>query len=261
MQDCYAGDIGDFGKYGLLRWLCGMFDDDDPLSLGVLWYYTPNEDNNDGGNTSYLHEPLRVQFRSCDKELFDVLRRIVCCSERLIAAVEKSGVLPDAVFFREQLIFAPREPKQKKKQKRCQWIKEGLDAIAGVDIVFFDPDNGLEVPSVQRFDSAKRKQGTKYTYYDDLIRHWERGSSLVIYQHSARTWKGERASFDNQIEGRKKEIQNAIKGSKSIYALRFAGRAFFIVPHPRAKHADLLQRRVRSFIHDDSPWHGQFQLT
>ena len=38
MQDCYVGDIGDFGKYGLLRSLCGGDDYGPALRLGVLWY-------------------------------------------------------------------------------------------------------------------------------------------------------------------------------------------------------------------------------
>ena len=35
MQDRYAGDIGDFGKFGLLRALSSA-----GLSIGVNWYRT-----------------------------------------------------------------------------------------------------------------------------------------------------------------------------------------------------------------------------
>ena len=38
MQNQYVGDIGDFGKYGLLRAISG-----DPLRLGVVWYLFPDE--------------------------------------------------------------------------------------------------------------------------------------------------------------------------------------------------------------------------
>src|SRR5829696_4979011 len=49
MQDRYVGDVGDFGKYGLLRTLGAG------LSLGVVWYLVPNESHNaDGKHTSYL---------------------------------------------------------------------------------------------------------------------------------------------------------------------------------------------------------------
>ena len=44
VQDRYVGDVGDFGKYGLLRALCGG-----DLTLGVVWYLYPDEEaNNDG---------------------------------------------------------------------------------------------------------------------------------------------------------------------------------------------------------------------
>ena len=39
MQDRFVGDIGDFGKYGLLRALRGIHPPADPcLNLGLVWY-------------------------------------------------------------------------------------------------------------------------------------------------------------------------------------------------------------------------------
>src|ERR1700684_4163658 len=40
MQDRYVGDVGDFGKFGLLRALCGE-SHPLPLKLGVVWYRFP----------------------------------------------------------------------------------------------------------------------------------------------------------------------------------------------------------------------------
>ncbi|MBD3413291.1 MAG: hypothetical protein GF421_02535 [Candidatus Aminicenantes bacterium] len=45
MQDRYTGDIGDFGKYGLLRYILDRED----MTLGVNWYLVPNEAHNDDG--------------------------------------------------------------------------------------------------------------------------------------------------------------------------------------------------------------------
>ena len=74
MQDRYTGDVGDFGKYGLLKALCqGAANAVGPaLSLGVAWYLTcPEEKTADGKHVTYL-EPTphnRAYFRSCDPSL------------------------------------------------------------------------------------------------------------------------------------------------------------------------------------------------
>ena len=52
MQDRYTGDIGDFGKLGLLRQLTST-----GLSIGVNWYRTPDETHNsDGLHIDYLQK-------------------------------------------------------------------------------------------------------------------------------------------------------------------------------------------------------------
>lgn len=59
MQNRYTGDIGDFGKMGLLRSL-----QETGLSIGVNWYLVPNESHNeDGRYVQYLEDPA---FRGCD---------------------------------------------------------------------------------------------------------------------------------------------------------------------------------------------------
>jgi hypothetical protein len=63
MQDRYVGDVGDFGKYGLLRSLAA------DLSLGVVWYLGPEESHNaDGKHIGYLNSTQKnlIKFRDCD---------------------------------------------------------------------------------------------------------------------------------------------------------------------------------------------------
>ena len=70
MQDRYAGDIGDFVKYALLRAISPE------RSLGVAWYLHPNEGpSGDGRHVSYLSNAK--EWRYLDADLFDVLREIV----------------------------------------------------------------------------------------------------------------------------------------------------------------------------------------
>ena len=76
MQDRYTGDVGDFGKYGLLRALVGIHPAGSSRSLGVVWYVTDAEiedvdPQGDGRHLSYLEQPAR--FRECDPQLFSYI--------------------------------------------------------------------------------------------------------------------------------------------------------------------------------------------
>ncbi|MGP8245103.1 MAG: hypothetical protein ACLQVN_11370 [Bryobacteraceae bacterium] len=90
MQDRYVGDIGDFGKYALLKALAG-----DGLRLGVHWYLNANEEaNTDGKFTDYQH------LRSCDAPLFDALQDLVRGGRRSVGEVERAMILPaNTVFY------------------------------------------------------------------------------------------------------------------------------------------------------------------
>ena len=149
MQDRYAGDIGDFGKYGLLRALCG-----DDLRLGVLWYAFEGDKKqapNDGKHTAYVHSGRDGSFEECDPDLFAIMRAIVCGGTRSIAEVEQSGALPhDALYFSRPLKFRGMKPGQPRELKRRAWLGAALRALRAADLVFADPDNGLETPSVGR---------------------------------------------------------------------------------------------------------------
>ena len=194
MQGRYVGDAGDFGKYGLLRSLCRGDERGAALRLGVLWYRFDGDDSattNDGRHTDYLFAPSRNErlLRRCDHELFKKMLHLVNndCS---IAAVEASGALPaDTVFFREGLSFK-EVPRRERDGKRHRWINAGLRRVKDAEVVFFDPDNGLEVPS----RSSVGLMGSKYVYYNDLQLCWDRGQSLVIYHHIGRTYRQTQAS-------------------------------------------------------------------
>ena len=67
MQNRYAGDVGDFGKFSLIRSLFAYPE----YSIGVIWYQYPDESHNgDGRHTKYLHNP---KYKHCDQELVDGL--------------------------------------------------------------------------------------------------------------------------------------------------------------------------------------------
>ena len=116
MQDNYVGDIGDYGKYGLLRNVTAA-----GLQLAVNWYRVvlppSNEQDDgeciscskkpkqkDGKYTSYLEHPEK--YRHYDPELFDCLAGIVHGQKRRLEEIETSGVL-SATFFSDTLNLPP----------------------------------------------------------------------------------------------------------------------------------------------------------
>lgn len=247
MQDRYVGDVGDFGKYGLLRSLCRGDEGGAPLRLGVLWYRFDGDDStapNDGRHTDYLSQPSRHErcLRRCDPELFDTMLNLVS-NDRSIAAVEASGALPaDTEFFSEGLSFMETPPEERD-GKRRRWLKAGLRQVKEAEVVFFDPDNGLETPS----NISTSPKGPKYVYYDDLQPCWERGQSLVVYHHIARN-----ASAVQQIRGRCRELRQKLSGAEPI-AIRFrrrTPRVYFVLARP--EHAGRLKYRIDGLL--DSSW-------
>jgi hypothetical protein len=88
VQDRYAGDLGDYLKFGLLRWLAPPGS---PLfpRLGVVWYRTADEAHNaDGMHVAYLHPGHRSSalLRRLDPDLYERLATVVASGQRSTAA-------------------------------------------------------------------------------------------------------------------------------------------------------------------------------
>lgn len=111
MKDNYVADIGDYGKYALLRHLTASREDGTaPPALGVVWYLTEHtEENNDGRHTRYLEKA--DAYRALDPALFDHLTDIIARARdhaagrdgtptpRCVAEVERVGILPTGTRF------------------------------------------------------------------------------------------------------------------------------------------------------------------
>lgn len=250
IQDRYTGDVGDFGKYGLLKALCGT-----DFKLGVIWYLVPNENhNNDGKHTAYLKEKNQGKFRPCDSELYDKLKNIVTEGSRKVDSIKEFKVLPEnTVYYAKPLTFKdmPGNSLRAIEQRismRKQWLDEALIATSSCDIVFLDPDNGLDVSSTKPYQS----KGPKYVYFNELIPFVNRDQSIVIYQHLSRN-----GSALEQIEYRLSQISALFKEDLEPWALQYhrgTARAFLIVPNK--KHRNLLYSRTEAFL--NSPWSKHF---
>ena len=240
MQDRYAGDVGDYGKYGLLRRLCRRDARGPALRLGVLWYLTEDAKPG-GGDLRYLDPPLDDEFRRCDPTLFEKMRSMVRRGARSVAFVEACGALPaNTVFCRDKLVFEPDQNRASRASNRRDWLEAGFRAVKGAHLVFADPDTGLEVSS----RGPLSKEGPKYAFYDDLLPCWRRGQSVVVYQHIARN-----RSAEEQIATRLDELHRRFTGVSGAFAVRYrrgTSRAYFVIP--AAAHAERLAARCRDLL-------------
>jgi hypothetical protein len=169
MKDQYFGDINDYRNYGLLRLLCGL----DGLSLGIAWMLTAADGRRDGQRITYLHQPDR--YRHFDPPLFDALRDIVLHHRRRrILCAEELSLFPGARFFNDEFTDDPRQ--------RDALLPRLLDQFAGCDVIFFDPDNGLEVKS----RPWGRKDSCKYLYWREVEATFQSGHSVLVFQHFPR---------------------------------------------------------------------------
>ena len=94
MQDRYAGDIGDFGKFALLGELSKK-----GLTIGVNWYKTTPlkpEKNNDGG---YIDIPQNL--KECSPILAERLAEIAKSDSRSIQALEEAQLITNTVYYSE----------------------------------------------------------------------------------------------------------------------------------------------------------------
>lgn len=169
MKDQYFGDVNDFRKYGLLR----LLSLPDRLRLGVCWMLTGPDGRTDGKFLNYLDHPK--EYRHRDPELFDWLKQVVGVEQdRRTARIEGSTLLGS-------VLFKPDILRDQKDQRRTYFSDCG-DRFAGCDLVFFDPDNGLEIRSTQR----GHKDSCKFLYWDEVCAIFGAGSSVLIYQHFIR---------------------------------------------------------------------------
>jgi hypothetical protein len=144
------------------------------LSLGVCWMLTePEPDKGDGKFLAYLDKP--EEFRRFDPELFDWLKQAVGIEkDRRVAGIETSRLLGAASFYSKALHDAQRA--------RKAYFDECVKHFARCELVFFNPDNGIELSK----PTIGCKNSCKYLYWDELCSAYDQGSSAMVYQHIAR---------------------------------------------------------------------------
>jgi hypothetical protein len=228
MQNRYAGDVGDFGKFGMLRAVATT-----GLRIGVNWYLVPDENHNDDGkHIGYLSNK---DFLGCDDELLNKLRAIVVEKRRSTDSLEHALLLPNACYYNEVLY----PPKAHEKAIREEWHECGLKAMSSSDIVFLDPDNGLLVKSVTAGSCAS----IKYVFRDELADYYAQGHSMIFYNHRSRLQ--EKIYLERFTE---LEHSSAFKGSEwlDLKFVRGTIRDYFFILQP--EHAAAVRNAAERLL-------------
>jgi hypothetical protein len=214
LKEQYVGDGNDYRKYALLRALA----DGGRTKIGVAWMLTPPDDRNDGKMLAYLNKP---EFRGYDPELFDLMKLVskLPPGHPRLTHIEASSIVPAATYFNS---LTPDD-----RPGRAQYFAQLMVALASTDLVFFDPDNGLDVAS----KAIGAKGSSKYLYRSELRRAFETRHSVLVYQHFPHE---DHAKF---IERLGSEVGEMCPGAQ-IWAFATAHVVFLLAINPR--HSDTL---------------------
>jgi len=247
MQDRYVGDVGDFAKYALLRSIVSHRS----IRLGIIWCLFRDESHNaDGRHTSYLRRP---EFRRLDPDLHDRLALIVSSDHRSVQKICTAGIFPSGTISCDLPVSASSQvgvERAAREAHRAKWLATALAITTKCNVVFLDPDNGLQVPSVPRH----YPKAGKYIFWDELRSFWERGQSLIVYHHLNR-----RASVRDQTKAIKRKFKEKFPDASMIAYLLFrrgSCRHFWIVG--QVQHASILQSKIEALL--DSGWSEYFEV-
>lgn len=225
MKNQYAGDVGDYTKLGILRGLEKV-----GLSIGLNWYLTPDESElsktfTDGKHTKFL----KYDCDTPDKELHCALKKIGLSDKRTVIRLERAKLFKNALFWNKML----------EAQNRDKWHLEALKKLHNQDVIFLDPDNGLEVKSTNPYS----KNGNKYTTYKEAADYYVQGATVIIYNHRDRKPEEDYLKRFYQF----KEMEET-KNAKMFYlrASRYSVRDYLFLVQER--HFSDLKRAIDNFL-------------
>jgi hypothetical protein len=205
----YVGDINDYRKYALLRALSAGGAN----RVGVCWMLTADDGGADGGKLAYLGQADR--HRRFDPELFDILAHAASEPERRrLHSIEDSEAIPGALYYNETLADDVSD--------RAAFMEQCSSQLHDAELVFFDPDNGMEVSLPKG-----RKNSSKYLYLDEVAAFYQAGKSLLIYQHFPRVERNEfLASCTDRLR--------AVAPGCAVWAFTTSHVLFLLLVHPES---------------------------
>lgn len=222
MKDQYFGDFGDYQKFSLLKTL----RDIGKFKVTVHWVKTKDDGGNDGGRISYLENPVRWRFY--DEEIFDFLKECVERGERKLSLFGKSVPASDMQFVSGILEVGGER----------LWLLEKMQKDKFSDLIFFDPDNGIEV------QATNRRNRHKYVLWDEIDCAYGLGKSVLVYQHFP-MMKNRDMFIREKLGDLKKRF------SCTIFAIKVTHSVYFLIA--KKKHATNIHKALTSY---SDTWKG-----
>jgi hypothetical protein len=221
MRHNFVNDIGDYAKYALLRALCASVHQP-PLRLGVIWYLTEHaERNGDGRRRPHLSQDGWEQI---DPGLLSQMRSIEAtlhsADDLHLNLIEQSAILPLNTVYYSRPLPGVHGTRAQRTALRAEWFAGAKQAVADCNLLFLDPDNGLEVKSV----GPGSQLAGKYVAVSEMPELLGGGALVILYQHCDRSpWQVQRAKIRDQLVtgiGQQPFIRSVRFGA-------FGARAFF----------------------------------
>ncbi len=230
MKHQYFGDINDYRKYGLIRTIQRSGN----LRTLIAWMLTPDDGSTDGSKLKYLDKPEK--WEPHDRELYSHLQDMVQPAKpRSVFSIEYSNLLKNTAYYSD---IVPQDS-----DSRFSWFRNLLEKAKEADLVFFDPDIGIEIKS----QPYGRKSSSKYLYWQEIETLWNMGKSLLIYQHFIRE---DRKKYTVRLLN---DLKSHTEGSFAD-AFRTSNVLFLLALQPRHKH---LYEKLSKDL--DMHWDDQIQ--
>jgi hypothetical protein len=230
MKNQYFGDVGDYGKYGLLRFLSKH-----DIKIAVNWYLTADDGSNDGKHITYLND---AKNRRYDPELYDVLKEMVFAGTRSVTDFQEKNMIREAVYY-DRLLAVEGTSKEERQENRRLWHEKAMGICQAAELVFLDPDNGA-----CEKESRSAKDSVKYCYADEIADYFEAGQEVVYYcQKGRRTEK----QWENAKNLMKRRIPEACLTAVTFH--RGTQRTYIFVLHKEnyRRYEELLQGFLRDW--------------
>ncbi|MBI5021252.1 MAG: hypothetical protein HZB59_07455 [Ignavibacteriales bacterium] len=226
MQDKYSGDVGDFGKYILLKKIHNIAGPG--VRLGVNWYYcTAYEPHStDGRHISYLSptNKHRSKYIQCDFLLYDQLSEVINTNRRSIKTIENSRIVPSNTIFYSDPLPERNGSKHVSRANRAGWFDRSIHVLHKADIIFLDPDNGIAPASA----SISESRAVKYSFMHEIEAYYKKGKSVIVYNHRDRS---PAEQYNRKLSDTAKFLGCA-HNAKVLRFKRVSVRDYLILPQP-----------------------------